>query len=187
ICWHFYNQWFPRYLTEDLQVSARDEQWVLAGFFIAADLGSMLSGWTTRQLVRAGLSVERSRQWVMTGLALIGCLATGRAAYVSAGEVEMKFAFFFVVAAAAMGGFAIFFSLSQDIVPQHTAKILGVCGCVAWLAISGVTKAVGELNLAGPGKYAELFLAVGCVPLLAALVGWLWPAPRQGNSSSPVT
>jgi hypothetical protein len=61
------------------------------------------------------------------------------------------------------------------VVPRHTAKVLGVCGCASWLAISGVTKLAG--SLAGPGKYAELFLAVGCVPLIAAAVGWLWPRP----------
>jgi ACS family hexuronate transporter-like MFS transporter len=179
VCWHFYNQWFPRYLTEDLQVSAQEEQLVLAGFFVAADLGSMLSGWTTRKLVRTGLSVERSRQVVMTGLAVVVCVATVPAATLSADALGVKFAFFFVVAAAAMGGFAIFFSLAQDIVPRHTAKILGVCGCISWLAISGVTKAAG--TLAGPGKYAELFVAVGCVPLFAAAVGWLWPTPAPGE------
>ncbi len=41
--------------------------------------------------------------------------------------------------------------------------------------ISGVTKTIGELGLAGPGKYATLFVAIGCVPLLAAAAGWLWP------------
>ncbi|MDB5307030.1 MAG: D-galactonate transporter [Gemmataceae bacterium] len=186
LCWHFYNQWFPRYLTEDLRVSARDEQLVLAGFFIAADLGSMVSGWTTRALARSGFSVERSRQLVMTGVAGVVCLATVPAAYWPVESLWTKFALFFVVASASMGGFAIFFSLAQDIVPHHTAKILGVCGCVSWLVISGVTKLAG--SLAGPGKYAELFVAVGCVPLVAAAAGWFWPRPAgQGNSSSPVT
>ena len=184
VCWHFYNQWFPRYLTEDLRVSARDEQLVLAGFFIAADLGSMLSGWTTRKLARSGYSVERSRQVVMTGLAAVVVAATVPAAYLPADRLAAKFGFFFVVASAAMGGFAIFFSLAQDIVPQHTAKILGVCGCMSWLVISGVTQVAGRY--AGPGKYAELFVAVGCVPLGAAAVGWLWPRPAPLQTASEV-
>ncbi len=175
ICWHFYNQWFPRYLTEDLRVSGRDEQLILAGFFIAADLGSMASGWTTRKLARSGFTVESSRKLVMLGLGLVVLAATAPAAYLPADWLPAKLACFFVVAAAAMGGFAIFFSLAQDIVPRHTAKILGVCGCASWLAISGVTKVVGEL--AGPGRYGMLFLVIGCVPLLAAAVGRLWPEP----------
>ncbi|MFO0849665.1 MAG: MFS transporter [Gemmataceae bacterium] len=177
LTWHFYNQWFPRYLTEDLRVSGRTEQWVLAGFYVAADLGSIASGWTIRRLIRGGRTAERARKLVMTGLAVLVLLWTAGA--VTATEPGLKFAGFFLVAAAAMGGFAIFFSLAQDIVPRHTAQTLGVCGCASWLVISGVTKAVGEFGLAGPGKYAGLFLAVGCVPLAAAVVGWLWPEPGE--------
>ena len=176
LCWHFYNQWFPRYLTEDLAVSAHAEQLILAGFFVAADLGSMASGWPTRRLARTGQTVERSRQLVMTCLAVVVLAASVPAALLPAGEAfAAKVALFFVVAAAAMGGFAVFFSLAQDIVPQHTAKILGVCGCMSWLVISGVTKGIGEFQLAGPGKYADLFIVIGCVPLAAAVAGWLWP------------
>lgn len=185
LCWHFYNQWFPRYLTEDLRVAARTEQLVLAGFFIAADAGSLLSGWATRKLVRAGATVERSRQMVMTVLAVVVFAATVPAAYLPADAAAAKYALFFVVAAAAMGGFAVFFSLAQDIAPRHTAKILGTCGCVSWLVISGVAQAVGRYT--GPGKYADLFVVVGCVPLLAAAAGWFWPQPRQANPSSPAT
>lgn len=184
LCWHFYNQWFPRYLTEDLAVSAQTEQFILAGFFLAADLGSMVSGWTTRRLARAGHTVERSRQLVMTGLAGVVLAASVPAALLPAGEAfAPKVGLFFVVAAAAMGGFAVFFSLAQDIVPQHTAKILGVCGCASWLVISGVTKTIGELGLAGPGKYAALFVVIGCVPLAAAAAGWLWPRPPESRLS----
>ncbi|QDU18868.1 MFS transporter [Urbifossiella limnaea] len=176
LCWHFYNQWFPRYLTEDLRVAADTELYILAGFYVAADLGSLVSGWTTRRLVRAGHTVERSRQLVMTGVAVVLLAATVPAALLPAGALfGLKVGMFFVVAAAAMGGFAIFFSLAQDVIPRHTATILGVCGCMSWLVISGVTKTIGEFGLAGPGKYATLFVVIGCVPLLAAAAGWLWP------------
>lgn len=179
LCWHFYNTWFPRYLTEDLQLSGVGEQWVLAGFYVCADLGSMASGWTTRKLTRAGWSVEMSRKCVMFGLGVIVMVASVPAAYLPPTAMPGKIAFFFLVASAAMGGFAIFFSLAQDIIPRHTAQILGVSGCVSWLVISGVTKTIGDLSLAGPGKYADLFVMVGCVPLTAAVIGWFWPEPGE--------
>src|SRR5947208_951717 len=90
VCWHFYNQWFPRYLTEDLRVDGRTEQVILAGFFIAADLGSMVSGWLTRQLVRGGRTVERARQLVMTGLAVAVLAATVPAAHLPADRLAAK-------------------------------------------------------------------------------------------------
>lgn len=183
LCWHFYNQWFPRYLTQDLLLKGRPVQYILAGFYVAADLGSMVSGWTTRRLVRAGHTVERSRQLVMTGLAVVLLAATVPAALLPAeDQFGVKVALFFVVGAAAMGGFAVFFSLAQDIVPRHTATILGVCGCISWLVISGVAKTIGDYKLAGPGRYATLFVVIGCVPLLAAAAGWLWPRADAGDT-----
>jgi ACS family hexuronate transporter-like MFS transporter len=183
LCWHLYTSWLPRYLTEDLRVSGADEQLILMGFFVAADLGSMASGWTTRKLIRAGFTVERSRKVVMLGLAVVVLGATAPAAYLPGSLVAVKVPLFFVVAAAAMGGFAIYFSLAQDIAPAHTAKILGAAGCGAWLVVSGMNALVGELKLAGPGKYAELFLVVGSMPLVSAAVGWLWPEPRRTEGS----
>ena len=120
----------------------------------------------------------------MLGLALIICSATVPAALVADDDLAVKYACFFLVAAGAMGGFTVFFSLAQDIIPRHTAQILGVCGCMSWLVISGATKVVG--SLAGPGKYAPLFLAIGCVPLVAAAVGRLWPTPALPTPADSV-
>ena len=178
LCWHFYNQWFPRYLTEDIRLTGRSEQWVLAGFYVAADLGSLFSGWLIRKRIRGGRTVETSRKQTMLFLAVTVFCASMPAAFISSDVLWAKFAFFYIVAAAAMGGFAIFFSLAQDIVPRHTAQILGVCGCMSWLVISGVTKMIGDFNLAGPGKYADLFALIGCVPLIAAIIGWQWKEPK---------
>jgi sugar phosphate permease len=196
ICWHFYNQWFPRYLTQDLRVSARAEQAILAAFFIAADLGSMLSGWSLRQLTRSGLSLERSRKIVATALGMIVLTATIPAAFflqpdalLAANEVRsmteahpvplVQIGAFLIVAAATMGGFAIVFQFAQDIVGSRTAQILGFVGCVSWLIISGISELIGRFDLAGPGKYGTLFVMVGCCPLAAALLGWLWPEPNN--------
>ncbi len=186
LCWHFYNQWFPRYLTEDIRLSGPSEQWILAGFYVAADLGSLFSGWLIRKRIRGGRTVETSRKQTMLFLAIAVFCASMPAAFISSDVLWAKFAFFYIVAAAAMGGFAIFFSLAQDIVPRHTAQILGVCGCMSWLVISGVTKMIGDFQLAGPGKYADLFALVGCVPLIAAIIGWQWKEPSiQSRNDLP--
>jgi ACS family hexuronate transporter-like MFS transporter len=198
LCWHFYNQWFPRYLTQDLKVSATVEQWILAGFFIAADLGSLASGWSIRSLIRSGHSVERARKIVVSVLALAVIGATVPAAFLfengpamSAAELIPdgqphpaplgKIACFFVVAAAAMGGYAIVFQYAQDIIPRHTAQILGTMGCISWLVISGTSELIGRYDLAGPGKYGLLFVIVGLVPSVAAAFAWLWPEPKRAE------
>ncbi len=183
ITWHFYNQWFPRFLTEDVRVSGRAEQWVIAGFYVSADLGSLAFGRLSRTLARAGYTVERSRQLVMAIIALITVAATAPACYAFDGDDPRRWACFYVVAAAVMGGFSVAFALVQDVAGRHTAQVLGICGCVSWLAVSGVTAFVGKY--AAPGLYEDLFLAIGCVPLVAAAVGFLWPRARASAGDLP--
>jgi len=180
LCWHFYGQWFPRYLSQEIEASGRGQQWIIAGFFIAADLGSMTCGWLTRRFARAGKSVERSRQWVMTLVAISALSATATAVSLPMEMLWAKYLAFFFVGASAIGGFTIFFSLAQDIVPRHTAQILGVCGFASWMVISGAADVAG--SYAKKGVYGELFLAVSAFPMLAALVGWCWPSPVQRES-----
>jgi hypothetical protein len=175
LTWHFYNQWFPRFLTEDVRVSGRGEQAILAGFYVCADLGSLAFGRLSRSLTRAGYSVEGSRQIVMTVIALLSLSATVPAAYAFGGANPARWACFFVVAAAVMGGFSVAFALVQDVAARHTAQILGICGCVSWLAVSGITLFVG--GYAEPGRYAGLFLVIGSVPMVAAAAGYFWPKP----------
>ena len=177
ITWHFYNQWFPRFLTQDVKVSGTTEQWVVAGFYVSADLGSLAFGRLSLSLARAGYTVERSRQIVMTLIALLTLSATVPACYAFGGAEPSRWVCFFGVAAAAMGGFSVAFALIQDVAGRHTAQVLGIAGCTSWLAISAVTQFVG--GYAAPGKYVELFLVIGCVPLVAAAVGFLWPRPER--------
>ncbi len=177
VCWHFYTIWFPRYLDVDLRVDGRTVQYILAGFFVAADAGSLTAGWLARRLARGGWPVERARQVVMTALALVVLAATAVAVALPADPLAAKMAAFFVVAAAALGGFSVVFALVQDVAPRHTAQVLGICGCGSWLVISALNKVAG--GYARPGHYAELFLAVGCVPLAAAAAGWCWPTSTR--------
>jgi ACS family hexuronate transporter-like MFS transporter len=173
ICWHFYRIWLTRFLRKDLSFTQEDIQWVLVGFFIAADLGSLLSGWVTRRLTYAGYSVERSRKLVLLGASLL-CLLSTPAALV--GNPWLTLPLVFVVAAGSMAGFPIFFALSQAISPRHTSLCLGIFGCLAWLCITAMNRPVGRLA-DQMGTFAPSLIAVGFVPLVGAMILLLWPEP----------
>jgi ACS family hexuronate transporter-like MFS transporter len=177
LCWHFFRIWFIRYQEKDLGISADDRQWLMFGFFIAADLGSMGSGYVIRRLTRAGYSVERSRKLVLSGLAAV-CLLAIPATQVPG--IAAKMVLFFLVAAGSMGGFAIFFSLAQDIVPRHTAKILGIGGATSWAVIAIANQIVGPAA-DSLGTFVPAIIAVSCVPLVGAVIGWLWPEPVRAS------
>ncbi len=148
LCWHVYNSWFGRYLQNTLEKDAQTEQWMMAGFFIAADLGSMASGWTIRRLTSAGFRVERSRQIVMIALACLTMLSVPAVLLGGSPDAQNKslsLALFYVVAAAAMGGFAIFFSLAQDIIGRHTALLVGFCGATSWIVLSIFSFAMSKI------------------------------------------
>lgn len=177
ITWHFYNTWFPRYLTEDVRVDGRTEQRILAGFYIAADVGSVFFGWLSRILVRRGRSVEGARQTVLATLSLVAAAGTLAAVYAFANDDLARWGCFFLVAASVMGGFSAAFAGIQDAAGRHTAQILGIGGCLSWLCIAGLSLFVG--GYAVPGKYELLFVLVGFVPLGAAGLGLLWPKSQS--------
>lgn len=173
VCWHFCNTWFPRYLTRELSFEGGSWQLMIAGFFIAADIGSITAGWVTRRIIRTGYSIERARKLVLTGTASL-CLLLIPA--VLTGVAWLAVLLFFVAAAGSMGGFANYFALSQDVVAQHTAKVLGLIGFSSWVIISMLALVTGSF-FDTYQTFVPLFIAVAFVPLAGAMLSWLWPEP----------
>jgi MFS transporter, ACS family, hexuronate transporter len=174
LCWHFFRIWMPFILKDELKFSPTGVLWGLAGFFLAADLGSMGAGYLTRRLTRAGHSVERSRKLVLLGVGLL-CLLSTPAALVLTPWVKLPL--LFVVGAAAMGGLPLFFALSQEVSPRHTALCLGICGSTAWVVIAVLQPRIGALT-DRIGTFVPTMIVIGCVPLFGALASFLWPEPR---------
>jgi ACS family hexuronate transporter-like MFS transporter len=174
ICWHFYRVWLPRFLDVDLHLSQRQVQLVLAGFFVAADLGSLGSGYLTRRLVDAGSSVEWSRKIVLLAAATL-CLLSIPAALFSTAAVTIPL--LLPIAAGAMGGFPIYFALSQEAAPRQPALCLGVTGAVALLSIGALSPLIGKI-VDQIGTFGPSLIAIGCVPMVGAVLGLLWPEQR---------
>jgi len=172
-CWHCYRIWLPRILEVDLHLSQEEIQYMLMAFFVAADLGCMGAGWLTRRLTRAGLSVARSRKIVGVITALF-CTLSLPAALIM--EPRITLPLILLVSAGAMGGFVIFFSLSQAIAVQHTSLCLGILGSTAWIIIAVSTPYVGMLA-DRLGGFAPTLAVIGFVPLVGAIIGLWWPEP----------
>jgi ACS family hexuronate transporter-like MFS transporter len=178
VCWHFFRVWLPRILRRDLSFGEYEMLWVLAGFFVAADLGSMLAGWTTRQLTRGGLSVERSRKLVMLGTSSL-CLLAAPAVQTSVPWLSVPL--IFIVAAGAMGGFANYFALSQDVSAHHTSFVAGILGSVPWFMLAFLNPRIGEWA-DKTGSFSVAVLIVGFVPLAGASIALLWPEQRRESN-----
>ena len=178
LAWHLTNIWFPLHLEKDLKIPAGTDLYLYAGFFLAADLGSVGAGWAARLLARSGWRVGRARQFVMTGLAGLSATAGLGLALTPVTAVVAKMLAFALLAAATVGGFSVFFALMQDASARHTAQIVGLCGCASWMLISLANKLIATLP--GDGVPVWLFPLVGATPLVAALATWCWPVNRTG-------
>jgi ACS family hexuronate transporter-like MFS transporter len=173
ICWHFYRTWLTRFLDVDMHFDQQKIQYVLAGFFLAADLGSLASGYMTRRLTYWGYSVLRSRQLVLLGAACL-CLLSTPAALLRDVSPTATLILIFVVSAGSMAGFPIFFALSQEVSPRHTSFCLGIFGSVAWLFIAIINPPVGRW-VDRIGTFQDALIVVGCLPLVGAMIGFCWP------------
>jgi ACS family hexuronate transporter-like MFS transporter len=174
-CWHFYRTWLPRFLDVDLKLSQGQIQWVLAGFFVAADVGSLASGYAARWLTYRGFSVERSRKMVLLGAALL-CLYSVPAALINDPLVALPL--IYLVSAGAMAGFPILFALAQEVSPRHTSLCVGIFGSLAWIVIAVLNPPIGYL-VDQIGTFAPALIAAGSVPLVGAVIVFLWPEPRR--------
>lgn len=179
VFWHFLRTWLPRILIKDLDYRQDQMLWMLAGFFVAADVGCMLAGYITHRLTRAGVSVARSRKLVSTGTSLLCLLAIPLGFNPPA---WLAVALVMIVAAGAMGGFGNMFALAQETSARHTAKVSGIAGTVPWVVLAILSPEIGKFA-DQTGSFAVVVICVAFVPLLGSLVGWFWPERAETVSA----
>ncbi|MBL8797402.1 MAG: MFS transporter [Planctomycetia bacterium] len=177
VCWHLYRIWLPRFLIVDLKFDQRDLQYMLMAFFVAADIGCMGAGWLIRRLTRGGYSVARARKIVLVLTALLCLLSLPLALFK---ESWLAVPLILLISAGAMGGFAIFFSLSQAISARHTSLCLGILGSTAWIIIALLTPVMGKIA-DRLGSFSLCLAVIGFIPLVGAIIGCLWPEPRRAS------
>ncbi len=174
MAWHFYRVWLPRHLVVDLKFDDRELQYLLIGFYLAADVGSIAIGFLVKRLARDGRSVERARKITLMIAAVMCLAATPLLLGLDRGVLVVLYC---IVGAGILGVFAMFYTFVQDIVPQHTSKCLGLIGASVWFINSRLHPLVGhyaDTHSPAIGKFAPMILVAGVLPLLAALFALTW-------------
>ena len=169
--WHTFRVWLPLFLREE-QGYSRDRMLEFnTYYFIVADIGSWTAGLAIVALVRLGWPLHRARVWTFAcGVALLL-----PAAAIPFAPKEWLPAIILVTGFGALGIFATYFALSQEISGRNQGKITGILGLINSLYLAGlywIQGSIGELV----GSLGQV-LAVAPVPALAALLAvWLfWP------------
>ncbi|MCO6455697.1 MAG: MFS transporter [Pirellulaceae bacterium] len=207
--WHYVRVWMPLMLEVDRGYSRGFVQGFTSVYYLATFFGSVVAGWLTVQLVRWQWNVLRARLSVFLLCCLLSAL-TVPAAFLPAGAGLL--ALLLLVAFGSLGLFPIYYSMNQEISARHQGKVGGSLGFSAWLILYFVHPAVGWLvdhfptlgklaeglplarlvglsELVGPVLPADgltrtyLLAAVGCGPLLAFLVLFLFWGQRTEKAA----
>jgi len=179
MAWHLYRVWLPRHLEKDLKFDGHQIQYLLMGYYLVADLGSITFGYLTRKAILGGRSVERARKMIVVAASLVCLSALPSLARPSR---EVLVGLHCIVGAGIMGVFAMFYSFVQDIVPAHTSKCLGLIGATVWFITARLHPLIGRFadRYDTPiGKFLPILLAAGSLPLLAALFAQTWPHRQE--------
>jgi ACS family hexuronate transporter-like MFS transporter len=176
-CWHTFRVWLPLYLRENLGYTQREALWFNTAYFLVADVGSWLVGLSVLLLPKLGLTLWRARMSVFT----VGVLLTSTAAalpVVPRGWVEPLV---LVTGFGALGLFATYFALSQELSGPNQGKVTGTLGCVNSLFLAALYPVQGSFSDWAGGHLRVL--SVAWVPAAAA---WLvvmlwWPKSADGG------
>ena len=156
--WYFYQFWFAKYLFTERGLSQKEltVTWVI---FFAADIGSLMGGWFSGQLIRRGKSPIGSRMLTMLGCAVAMPLAP-LVVFSSSTQLSLLFAMLMVFAHLAW--LINLSSLILDVFPQ---PVLGtVFGVVAaGSALGGIAMNKFVAWLVSHHSYADWFLITTCL------------------------
>lgn len=179
--WQTFNFFIPLYLVAVWDLDLKSiALWAWLPF-LAADFGSLAAGLLPPVLMRRGASLLASRKITMTigALCMIGPASIG----LLADSPQMAIALFCV------GGFAhqmlngALITLCSDVFESRTvATASGMAGTIAWIGGMLFTLAIGKS--ADAYGYDPLFVALGALDIVAALVLWSLLPRRKAPGAS---
>jgi MFS transporter, ACS family, hexuronate transporter len=180
--WHTFRVWLPLFLEKQLAFTKPEMRTWSFVFYALADVGSWLIGGLVLVMTKRGVRLHRARMiafavGVILTLASVGLVAQPRL------PTSVVLSLVLITGFGALGLFATYFALSQEISAKHQGKISGTLGCINSLFLAAIYPIQGRISEANAGAYHNV-LAFASVPAVVALViTWLfWPSgDRHGE------
>jgi len=177
--WHTFRVWLPLFLRGEQHYSRDAMLEFNTLYFIVADLGSWAAGLAVVLLVKFGWALHRARLATF-GVGIAFILPAGAIPFVKPDYLP---ALILVTAFGALGIFATYFALSQEISGKNQGKITGLLGLINSLYLAGLYWAQGSIG-ESVGSLGQV-LAVAPIPALFAF-GVVWRFWPQEASSSTI-
>jgi ACS family hexuronate transporter-like MFS transporter len=172
--WHFFRVWMPVILRRLYDFSRDDVQEFSIVYYVAADLGSLASGYFALTLVRRGFSVHGSR---LAGFGICAVLVLLSLTAIVAPGQQVFLWVLPVVAFASLGLFPPYYSFTQELSVRDQGKVTGSLSFICWMVMAGLRALEGfvsdQVKARGGevvDQYAFGIVLAGIMPLVGLSV-----------------
>ena len=178
VSWQFIRVWFVLFLQDHHHYSELSARLLTSGYFIAADVGCILSGVLVSQLLVRG--------WTMHSARLLGyfvfSLLTACAALVPFVEAgSLMIAMLFITGAGILGLHPYYYALTQELSQANLGKVVGSLAASGWIVSALAQRYLGE-HIKETKSYALGLMIVGLVPFAGFLaLAFFWPRPEKAE------
>ena len=177
LSWQFIRAWLPKYLKEFHHYEPSVSATAVALYYISADVGCILAGFTVKVLAGRGRSVHGSRVIVFA----LWCGLTSLAATVPflGGGFWVLVPVLMLVGAGILGLHPIYYALAQELPAKHMGLLAGCLTAMTWISVGTAQGMIGA-HIKATGDYTPGFLVAGLAPLAALLAMLvLWKPPGE--------
>lgn len=172
ISWQFLRVWIVLFLQDHHKFSSEVTAGLTSGYFIASDVGCILSGILVARLAMRGFSVQSSR---VIGFAVFTLLTACGALVPFTGDSWLMVTMLFVAGAGILGLHPYYYSLTQELSVRHMGAISGSLAAFGWI-ISSVSQIYIGRRIEATHSYQLGLLMVGLAPVLGLLaLMFVWP------------
>jgi ACS family hexuronate transporter-like MFS transporter len=162
--WWMFLFWLPDFLGRRYGLDLKSFGPPLVAIYVLSDVGSVLGGWASSRMIRAGLTPNRARKLAMLGCA-IAVLPVMTVQYID--NLWSAVLLIGLAAAAHQGFSANLLSLPSDLFPRAAVgSVVGIGGTAGAIGGMLIAKFVGYV-LDATNSYALIFATAGCAYLIA--------------------
>jgi MFS transporter, ACS family, hexuronate transporter len=177
--WQLVRAWLPKFMQQGRGYTEADTLNFNSLFYLATDIGCLLSGAAALWLVRRGWQVHSSRMGIYLFNALLASL-TIVAAQLPAGPALM--ALLLLIGAGLLGLFPCYYSLTQELPKATMGRVTGMLSFIGWLASAPMQTLFGAI-IEARKSYDLVMGLVGLAPLLGFICFYLlWPRTLPSNA-----